>query len=64
MMNEYTYEGAVIVYGRCDVAKWKASTRAISQEKAISNLKHQFRKMRNMAPYTKLVLPGKITISY
>lgn len=62
-MNLYLYEGPVMEFETCIVNGWKASTYAVSERKARSNLMYQFKKRNNKLPGTKILLPGKIEIS-
>ena len=47
-------------FGDCVVNHWKASTYAMSERKARSNLTYQFKKQNNKLPSTKITLPGKL----
>lgn len=44
MSRKYTYKGAVYAFDNLVAAHWEASTWAISEAKAVSNLKYRFRK--------------------
>lgn len=59
-MNQYSYEGPVMEFNRCVVNKWQASTYAVSERKARSNLTYQFKKKNNKVPGSKISLPGEI----
>ena len=48
-MNMYSYDGPVMEFDNCVANRWIASTRAVSEKKARSNL-------------TKIILPGKISL--
>lgn len=61
-MKQYTYDGPVTEFGRCITNRWKASTYAISENKARSNLAYQFKKQYNRASNSKISLPGKIIV--
>jgi hypothetical protein len=61
-MNQYIYNGPVMEFGTCVADHWKGSTRAVSENKARSNLAYQFKKMNNRVPGTKITLPGKIEL--
>ena len=56
----YVYNGPVMEFETCIAHMWKASTYAISEEKARSNLAYQFKKQNNRNPNAKIILPGKI----
>ena len=58
MMNLYLYDGPVMEFDNCVANRWTASTRAVSEKKARSNLK----KKNNRLPGTKIILPGKISL--
>ena len=57
----YTYDGPVMEFERCIANHWHASTYAVSEKKARSNLSFQYKKENNKAPSAKISLPGKIT---
>lgn len=59
-MNQYSYDGPVLIFGRCVANHWKASTFAVSERKARTNLAYQFKKKNNALPSTKVELPGKV----
>ena len=59
-MDEYFYNGPVLEYDRLVVNNWKASTRAVSKSKALSNLSYQYKKKYNRIPGTRITLPGSI----
>lgn len=61
-MNLYLYDGPVMEFDNCVANRWTASTRAVSEKKARSNLTYQFKKKNNRLPGTKIVLPGKISL--
>lgn len=61
-MNKYSYEGPVMEFEKCVTNSWKASTYAVSENKARSNLAYQYKKQNNKMPATKIILPGKITM--
>lgn len=56
----YAYDGPVMEFNVCIANHWKASTYAVSEEKARSNLVYQFKKQNNRNANTKITLPGKI----
>ena len=63
MSRKYVYEGAVYAFDSLVVMRWKASTWAISEAKAISNLKFRFRNEFNYSRCTPLDMPGRLTIA-
>lgn len=58
----YTYNGPVMRFDECVANRWSASTIAVSEKKARSNLAFQYKKQHGMAPGVKISLPGKLTI--
>lgn len=62
-MNYYTYEGPVLEFETCVAHRWKASTYAISEKKARSNLIYQYKKSHKKVPNAKISLPGKIILA-
>ena len=46
-MNLYLYDGPVMEFDNCVANRWTASTRAVSEKKARSNLTYQFKKKNN-----------------
>lgn len=61
-MNRYTYDGPVMEFNTCLVARWKGITYAESENKARNNLTYQFKKMNHKLPNSKINLPGKILL--
>ena len=61
-MNQYTYDGPVIAFDKCVAHRWRASTYAISENKARSNFMYQFKKQNNRLATCKISLPGKIVM--
>lgn len=61
-MNKYSYDGPVMEFDRCIANRWKASTYAVSEKKARSNLTYQYKKKNNKLPNTMITLPGKIIL--
>lgn len=59
-MNQYLYDGPVMMFDRCVAEHWHGCTYAVSEKKAKSNLIYQFKKSNNRMPNTKVSLPGKI----
>lgn len=62
-MNQYSYDGPVMEFGRCINRQWKGSTYAPSESKARCNLMYQYKKQYRKATDAKITLPGKITIT-
>lgn len=58
----YHYEGGVMVFDRVAAHHFRADTRAVSIEKARSNIKYQFRKKGNLGNRTPVTLVGKLTL--
>lgn len=61
-MNRYTYDGPVMAFETCVSSRWKASTCAVSENKAKSNLAYQFKKNNNRVPSIRITLPGKLVL--
>ena len=63
MKYKYTYSGQVTSFDKILANNWKATTYAVSEAKARSNFKYQFKTNFNMLPGTKVDLPGKIELA-
>lgn len=61
--KQYTYSGPVIEFDKCIERNWKASTWAMSEKKALSNLSFRYKRDHNRAANSQITLPGKITIA-
>jgi len=61
-MNKFLYDGPVMEFDRCIANRWKASTYAVSEKKARSNLTYQYKKRNNKLPNTMITLPGKLIL--
>ena len=61
-MKQYSYDGPVMEFDRCIANRWKASTYAVSEKKARSNLTYQYKKRNNKLPNTMITLPGQIIL--
>lgn len=59
-MREYRYDGPVMRFEDCVQHHWKASTYALSEAKAKSNLAYRYKKENGLMPNTKITLPGKL----
>jgi len=57
-MNRYVYDGPVMEFDTCVTRRWKASTYAVSEKKAKSNLAYRYKKPTNL----KITLPGKVIV--
>lgn len=62
MKHLYSYEGPVMEFDDCACFKWKASTVAVSEAKARSNLCHQYRVQAKCPNNRPISLPGKLKI--
>lgn len=62
-MDRYIYNGPVLHFDRIVANNWKVETTAVSEAKARSNMIFQYKKITGLAPYAKVTLPGKITLS-
>lgn len=60
-MNKYIYDGPVKEFGTIISERWQASTYAISEAKARSNLIYRYKKMHGKDASAKITLSGKIT---
>jgi len=58
----WTYDGPVLEYGKVICNRWRASTYAVSEKKARSNLTFQYKKEFNKAPNRNITLPGKVVL--
>ena len=61
-MKQYSYDGPVMEFDRCIANRWKASTYAVSEKKARSNLTYQYKKKNNKLPNTMITLPGQLIL--
>ena len=59
-MNQYVYEGPIMVFDRCVQGKWRAETMAVSKRKAMSNITYQAKKLCNLVADTRVTLPGNL----
>ena len=60
MNKKYTYRGAVYVSGKLVTDSWEASTWAVSKARAVTNLKHRFRKRAGLVVHIPVVFSGTI----
>lgn len=61
-MKKYSYNGPVMEFCNCVQKKWSGETFAVSEKKAKNNLAYQWKKNHNRCSYSKISLPGKLTI--
>ena len=62
-MNRYSYEGPIMVFGRCVQNNWKSQTMAPTEKRARSNLAYQWKKQNGqLAGAANVVLPGKLLV--
>lgn len=58
----YEYTGAVKNFDTIIAHKWKASTSAPTEKKAISNIIYQYKRQQGLTPSAKISLEGKLRI--
>ena len=63
MSRKYTYRGAVYAFDDLVMANWEASTWAVSEAKAVANLKYRFRQFAGMVNHTPITFSGKLIVS-
>lgn len=61
-MNRYFYDGPVMEFEKVVSDRWQASTYAVSEAKARSNLTYQYKRENGKDPRSKITLPGKIIL--
>ena len=61
-MNRYVYRGPVKEFDTIIRDRWEASTLAVSEKKARSNLIHQYKKETHRDVTAKITLPGKLIL--
>lgn len=62
-MNHYKYKGPVTNFDICTTNNWASETYAVSEKKALSNFKYQYKKLFGISSNSgKIGLPGKITV--
>ena len=59
-MQQYRYEGPVMSFDTCVQSKWIATTSAMSEKKAKSNLTYRYKREHGLLPSASIRLPGKI----
>ncbi len=62
-MNEYKYDGPVMKFSDCIQQRWVASTTAVTEAKARSNLTYRYKKENGYLKDCKITLPGKLVRS-
>lgn len=63
-MNQYLYDGPVMLFDICIEQRWIAMTRANTEKKARSNLAYQYKKAHNKSASSKITLPGELQEVY
>lgn len=61
-MNKYIYDGPVREFNDTISSRWQASTYAVSEAKARSNLVYRYKKEHSKDASAKITLPGKIIL--
>lgn len=61
-MQEYTYKGPVLEFGKCISNKWEGTTWAATERRARNNLAYRFKQQNNRMPSAKITLPGEMLI--
>lgn len=62
-MNRYIYKGVVYAFEKIVSRRWEAETRAVSPEKARSNLKYRFRNQHGYSKTVPIDLPDSLIIT-
>lgn len=60
-MNLYSYDGPVKEFDDIISSRWQATTYAVSEKKARSNLVYRYKKEHKKTPNAMIKLTGKIT---
>ena len=58
----YFYEGPVTQFNKVINKKWSRYTKAVSPQKAISNLQFQYKMKNGLVAGSKIELPGTLTL--
>ncbi len=61
--KEYAYSGPVMMFDRCVLNNWAATTIAVSEKKALSNLVYRYKDENNLSVKTKITLPGNLKLT-
>ena len=59
-MRLYSYDGPVYNFQTMLTDRWHGETRAVSKQKAASNLAYQYKKQSNLLASCNICLPGII----
>ena len=59
-MNVYIYDGPVYSFQTMLTDRWHGETRAVSKQKARSNLAYQYKKQNRLLAGADIRLPGNI----
>lgn len=59
-MKHYEYVGPVVMFGKCISNRWIASTWAVSEKKAKSNIAYQFKIANRLHASVRIELPGEL----
>lgn len=57
---KYEYDGPVYEFDTCTVGRWQASTIAVSEDKARSNIAFQYKRYFEKPIRTPIKLPGTL----
>lgn len=60
-MRQYRYDGSVSVNGKIYTQSFVATTYACSADKAMANIKYQFRKKKNFRKDIPIELNGRLS---
>ena len=60
--NHYSYDGPVMEFETCIERRWRATTYAVSEQKARSNLAFRYKQLSGRSPGSMITLPGKIRV--
>lgn len=58
-MNTYNYKGPVWIFNQLVTNNFTATTRAVSKQKALSNLRYQFKAQNGYLPSARVTLDAK-----
>lgn len=61
-MNTYAYDGAVMRFDICIDRKWAATTTAVTEARAKSNLVYRYKKEHGLEASAKITLPDNLKI--
>lgn len=56
----YIYDGPVELFDACIDQKWTAETYAVSEKKALSQLKYRYKREYGLVANARINLPGEI----